>query len=96
MKRYTAVILIPVMVICLFAGCRRKAPETQPTTMPTSAPTTMPTTVPETSAATNATMDPGNGPLDDMTEGLPGGNTGATGNTAPGQGGQGPVTGGVG
>lgn len=89
MKKYSILALTLVLTAALFTGCgcRNTKPNTAPTTMPTTMPTTQATTEPTTAttrptettipAETNATIDNGNGPLEDGTN--------ATENTVTGE-----------
>lgn len=77
MKKIATLALAVVLTAALFTGCgctnRNVPPTTAPTTQATTAPThatTEMTTVPTTEhtvPSTNATIDNGNGPLEDTT-----------------------------
>lgn len=78
MKKYATFVLVLVLTAVLFTGCGCTNQEpsrntTVPTTTPTAATTettratTAPTTTPRVEPSTNATIDNGNGPLDEMT-----------------------------
>lgn len=79
MKKYAIFVLVLVLTAVLFTGCGCTNQEpsrntTIPTTTPTAATTettratTAPTTMPRVEPSTNATIDNGNGPLDEMTD----------------------------
>lgn len=79
MKKYATFVLVLVLTAALFTGCGCTNQEpsrntTVPTTTPTAATiettraTTAPTTMPSVEPSTNATIDNGNGPLDEMTD----------------------------
>lgn len=76
MKKFSTLALALVLTAALFTGCgcrNNAAPTTVPTTVPATQPSTAPThatTVPTTEhtvPATDATIDHGNGPLEDNT-----------------------------
>ena len=73
MKKYSILATVLVLTAALLAGCgctNQRPAQTVPTTMPTTVPTqtthatTAPTTE-HTQPSTEATIDHGNGPLDD-------------------------------
>ena len=75
MKKYATFVLVLVLTAVLFTGCGCTNQEpsrntTVPTTTPTAATTetTRATTMPRVEPSTNATIDNGNGPLDEMTD----------------------------
>ena len=79
MKKYATFVLVLVLTAVLFTGCGCTNQEpsrntTVPTTTPTAATTettratTAPTTMPRVEPSTNATIDNGNGPLDERTD----------------------------
>ena len=70
MKKYATFVLVLVLTAVLFTGCGcTNVPTTTPTaaTTETTRATTAPTTMPRVEPSTNATIDNGNGPLDEMT-----------------------------
>lgn len=89
MKKYSILAVSLVLTAALFAGCgctnqdpaRNTVPTTMPTTMPTTATTeaTTAATTEHTAPSTDATIDHGNGPLEETNT------TGATESTAAGR-----------
>ena len=95
MKKFSILALALVLTAALFTGCgcrNNVAPTPVPTTMPTTQPTVAPThetTLPATehlNPSTDATIDHGNGPLEETTHGANGTNgTTATEGVAEGR-----------
>ena len=79
MKKYAILVLVLVLTAALFTGCGcTNQDPSRNTTVPflshdaatteTTRATTAPTTIPRVEPSTNATIDNGNGPLDEMTD----------------------------